>query len=251
MVDAFAGAKGVARAARRRGLKAWAFEIADGPEGDLTKPAVLQRIRRAAKRGQIACMIMGPPCSSFSQARNSSGRLRSPEHPGGLPERFTFSLLDQKRIRDGNATLDAAIYLIDVCHDFGIPYAFENPHTSIMWSDPRLQRSLRRTGAVECVISHCAFGARWRKNITFMLGNVGDSDFYGLSDGSYRCRGRHGHCSFRRGRHVQLGYPGAGKRAKDFAPTVNAAEYPGKLCSVLVKALTSHLDFPRVASGSR
>ena len=40
-------------AARRRGLKAWAFELADGPEGDLTKPAVLRRIRRAAKRGQI------------------------------------------------------------------------------------------------------------------------------------------------------------------------------------------------------
>jgi hypothetical protein len=49
---------------------------------------------------------------------------------------------------------------------------------------------------------------------------------------------------------VQLGYPGAGKRAADFAPTVNAAEYPGKLCSVLVRALTSRFDFAKVPSES-
>ena len=189
---------------------------------------------------------MGPPCSSFSQARNASGRLRSPEHPRGLPERFSFSLLDQKRIKDGNRTLDAAIFLVDVCNEFGIPFAFENLHTSIMWSDPKLQRALKRASAVECVVSHCAFKAPWRKNTTFMLGNVSNCDTFGLADERHRCRGRHGHCSFRRGKHVQLGYAGAGQDPAHFAPTAGAAEYPPKLCQLLVRSLTSYVDFPKV-----
>ena len=246
MVDAFAGEKGVAKAARRRGFRAWAFEIADGPEGDLTNPAVLRRIRRAARRGQIACMVMGPPCSSFSQARNSTGRLRSPEYPRGLPQQRFFSALDRKRIRDGNATLNAAITLIKICSEFNIPYAFENPHTSIMWHDRELQRALRQTSAIKCVVSHCGFGARWRKNTIFMLGNCTSHDLYGLADESFRCRGTHGRCSFRRGKHLQLGFRGAGACAKDYAPTATAAEYPPRLCSLLVRALTSNIDFPRV-----
>ena len=247
IIDAFAGAKGIMKSARRRGFRAWDFEIKDGPDGDLTSKQVQRRIRRAAKRGHIACMIMGPPCSSFSQARNSSGRLRSPEHPRGLPERGTFSLLDQKRIRDGNATLDAAIFLVELCNEFKIPFAYENPHTSMMWSDPKLQRVLARAGAVHKVVSHCAFGAPWRKNTTFALGQVSECDFFGLCDDRFRCTGNGGHCSFQRGKHVQLGYPAAGGDPKKFASTVGAAEYPPRLCSVLVRCLTSRLNFPRGA----
>ena len=163
-----------------------------------------------------------------------------------MPERFSFSPVDKKGIKDGNRALDAAMLLVEVCNEFGIPVAFENPYTSMMWSDPKLQRALKQAHAVECVVSHCAFKAPWRKNTTFMLGNVSNCDTFGLSDGRHRCRGRHGHCSFRRGKHVQLGYAGAGQDPALFAPTVGAAEYPPKLCELLVRSLTSYADCPKV-----
>ena len=106
--------------------------------------------------------------------------------PAGLPERRSFSLLNQKIIRDGNATLDSAIALVDICNRHHIPFAYENPQTSIMWSDAALQKSLAARKSVSCTVAHCAFGTRWWKNTTFAIGNIDGNKLFSLNTESYR-----------------------------------------------------------------
>ena len=117
--------------------------------------------------------------------------LRSASYPRGLPREF--SERERERIEVGNRMLDSTIHLISVCHRHSIPFCLEQPKTSYMWHDRRLQQVLRSSHAVFFKVDQCRFGTRWRKPTMFAFSLAKPIS----NPGALRCHGKHGWCSFR------------------------------------------------------
>ena len=77
VADLFSGSGGVAEACRAEGCAAREWDVLHGPCGDLTRKDNLRGLRQNAKSGRVSAAMLGPPCSSFSTARDSSGVIRT------------------------------------------------------------------------------------------------------------------------------------------------------------------------------
>ena len=240
-MDGFSGEGGIAFSARNAGVASREFELSRSESGDLTRPAVLRRLRQAAAQGKIIACSFAPPCSSFSCARNRTQPIRSKLFPRGFPH-IELSDKDKKRVLIGNKCLDSTISLIRSCNRWKIPFVLENPQSSYMWSDVALQKVLSESHANFVTITMCAFGKPWRKATTLAFGNVEDCDMFKFGfPTKVACKGRHGFCSFTEKKHIQLTFPAKGKKSFNgvHCMTRYAQEYPAELCYEIARVLTS------------
>eukprot|EP00969_Alexandrium_andersonii_P042050 1844718-Alexandrium_andersonii.AAC.1 len=76
---------------------------------------------------------MGPPCTSFSIARNMAGALRTRECPWGIDG---LSEKDAEKVRVGNECAITSVQVMQICLRRGIPFILENPLTSSFWNLP-------------------------------------------------------------------------------------------------------------------
>ena len=132
LADIFSGSGGVARKARQLGFNAREWEIDNGIQYDVTSPKVENEISSDILRGRIISMMIAPPCTTFSRARDRTAVLRDPEHPWGLPAE-KLSEVDRIKVIEGNRTMRVAIRLAKCAHRNGPPWIFENPDTSKCW----------------------------------------------------------------------------------------------------------------------
>ena len=84
MLDLFAGRGGVGRAVGRRGVRVARWDTRESPLYDVTSPRNLCRIKRDIAQGRILCVMLAPPCSSWSTMRVISSAIRSAARPWGL-----------------------------------------------------------------------------------------------------------------------------------------------------------------------
>ena len=229
VADLFSGAGGVARAIRRTGFAAREFDVANGPEGDLTKRSVWRGIVSDVRRGFVLGAMLAPPCASFSPARDRTGALRSRDFPMGLPN---LSEPDRLRVESGNACLEAAAKLLNVFHSAGLPWILENPHASKMWWHPRLEQLHSDSLVTVVVADFCQFNRPWRKRTRFLCGNINPDYLCRLAK---RCEGKGGLCSATGLRHFVL----KGNSPQGVAWTRIAQPYPGQLSYALAYALTA------------
>lgn len=159
----FAGAGVVARACADLGRLAFIIDLAWNPKCDACSKSFRDAFERAARQRSLGGVMLATPCSNFSLSISRSGRaLRSLTHPRGIPKPRTQS--ERARVAEGNKALDATIQMVSFSNRFSIPFALENPSSSYLWKDLRLQRVLE--GAFSAKIHQCAFGALWRKSTT-------------------------------------------------------------------------------------
>ena len=222
LADVFSGTGRVARAAERAGLRAVRWDINLGAQHDLTVKANESRLHRELRSGSIAAASFAIPCQTFSIANNSSGPIRSVQFPRGLgdlpPEKAC-------RVRLGNRLLAAAVRLLHTCGRMQIPCCVENPRSSYLWCDARLQHVLQKFSARFITLDMCAFGTKYKKPTQLAFCFCDDLGALEFS----RCKGKHGKCSFRAGHHIHL----------QGSSTRRAAECPTKLASSIVDALLS------------
>ena len=76
-LDLFAGKGGVSRAVQRLGFVCYMWEIAAGDEFDLTSPENLRKLRRAILSGVVLGVMLAPPCTNFSIARDRTMVVRT------------------------------------------------------------------------------------------------------------------------------------------------------------------------------
>ena len=227
-LDLFAGHGGVSRALRKAGFSARSFELLDGPDSDLTRPLVQSRLRSESKRGVILGAMLGPPCTTFSIARDRTAVIRDAEFPWGRPD---VSEKDAEKLRVGNACMRAALKLIRFFHKHRIPWIMEHPASSKAWRLPEVKAILVMTNVQFTTCDFCAYGTPWRKRTSFMSGHV---DVQDLARVSKMCSGR-GKCSFTGRPHVQL----TGGSAQGIPMTLLAQPYPAKLCHQLAYVLSA------------
>ena len=125
-LDAFSGKGGVSKAARLQGFKAKEYELLHGENSDLTRPTVRGRIKQDVSRGLVVSAMFGPPCSSFSIARDRTMKIRSKEYPWGIPD-LNRSEADEKKLQIGNACFRATFELIRCLNKAKIPWGPGKP----------------------------------------------------------------------------------------------------------------------------
>eukprot|EP00959_Pyramimonas_sp_CCMP1952_P017079 362654-Pyramimonas_sp.AAC.1 len=83
MIEVFSGCGAFSKAARRRGVEAFPFDVLQGAAGDVTRRPVQRRIRRLLAHPRCLGILLAPPCTTYSNARRPM--IRSREFIEGLP----------------------------------------------------------------------------------------------------------------------------------------------------------------------
>ncbi len=176
--------------------------------------------------------MLGPPCASFSIARDRTLQIRSKDQPYGLPG---LSPEMQKVVDTGNTTALAAAKICRWLYNARVPFILENPHSSRIWY---LDEYLKLAGLtrVEVVVAdYCQFGTKCRKRTRFLCSDICECD---LSCLKKQCNGR-GWCSRTGCAHQVL----EGNDSHGRKWTKLAEPYPHRLCNALIHCLTAHRQY--------
>ena len=234
VADLFAGKGGVSHQCRRLGYKAKEWEIERGIEFDLTSRAVRKAIIKDAKRGLILAVMLAPPCTSFSVARDRTKVIRSRAYPWGLPADQLTSA-EFEKVQEGNRCFEAAFELIHVFNKLRIPWILENPASSKCWYLDPIQQLLSHPSCNLITLDFCQFGTPWKKPTSLLCFNVDPQDLLRLQR---RCQGSSGICCKTQRPHWQLSGTYKGQNW-----TKIAQPYPVSLCKQLAFVLTAHTHY--------
>ena len=105
-------------------------------------------------------VVMGPPCTTFSCARDRNGKIRFRRCPWGLPG-LTPRL--EQQVAVGNRLTKAALVVLRACLRSKTPCVCENPATSRLFLLPEMRRIMSLPQAQYHVVDMCQYGASWRK----------------------------------------------------------------------------------------
>ena len=223
----FAGDGGLSREVARLGVPTWqpddlATGGVDFSDGDAVA-AVKRRLEDWKSRGASLILHFAPPCSTFSRARDRSRltRLRSPEHPEGLPGMEAEVAVANKIAENTLELAEWAAVSLDAV------VTIENPGTSYLWEFWGPSR-VKDVLVDDLFLSQCCFGTPYRKNTRLRC--------YGKvpSKLGLRCvaRGLKFSCGASRQRgHAVLEFGGENTKA--------AAAYPRDLCRAWAKEVVS------------
>ena len=157
-VDLFSGQGGVAGALRELGIPTNEFDIINDSSQDLTDSVVKRRLFRELRAKRIVAVMMGPPCTSFSLARNLSGALRSREQPWGIN---VTKERDKLLLKIGNECAITCVQVMQICLRKNIPFMFENPRKSKLWQLPPVAELMEHPKINFITTHQCQFGTRW------------------------------------------------------------------------------------------
>ena len=225
VADLFSGHGGVAHQCRQLGYAAKEWELCRGSQFDLTKPSVLSKLKRDVQQRLVLAVMLAPPYSSFSTARDRTCVIRNEQYPWGLPEHL-LPPADQQQVQNGNACFRAAIQIIKWLNAL-----LENPASSKCWLLPQLQKFEASSCCTVVFTDFCQFGTLWKKRTKFLCGNLDSQDVARIGR---LCQGK-GICSRTQKKHFQL----SGSNHQGVPWTRVAQLYPAQLCKQLAFALTA------------
>ena len=138
-----------------------------GPGHDLTNDALWEKMEQLIKDGSVDFILMGPPCSTFSRARNRRPGppvLITSDHPWGLP---SLSAANKKVVACANFLSIKCARLAAAATAAGVGWGIENPEphagTVSLFHLP-LWIDLALTAGAACHnFDQCMFGATTRK----------------------------------------------------------------------------------------
>ena len=234
IADVFSGDGGVSNAIRALGFSAKEIEILQGPDSDLTLPAVRQKLKQDSKNTNLIAVMFAPPCSSFSPARDRTSIIRTKQQPWGIDSHL-LNDKDTFKVSVGNKCFRATFDVIRSLDLHKTPWILENPHASKCWYLPQLITLANRPHVQTVVTDFCQFGTLWRKRTRFLCGNMDSIDLHRLQ---HTCTGI-GICSKTGKQHFQL----TGSNSKGVPWTRIAQPYPLKLCRALAHALSAHKHY--------
>jgi hypothetical protein len=229
--DFFAGSGGVSRAVRKLGFTSREWELLHGENHDLTRPSVLRKIHSDIKHGKILAAMFGPPCSTFSPARDRTSVIRNKAYPWGLPH---LSQRDAEKVAVGNACFGSAFKIIRWLDKYKIPWMLENPHSSKAWYLPELVALQNADHTCVFYSNFCQCKTRWRKRTRLLSGNL---NWHDVARCQRVCHGSNGLCSRNGQPHFHL----TGSKSKGVPWTRVAQPYPVGLCHDLAYSLLAPL----------
>lgn len=207
------------------GVVCISFEIAPGPEFNLTRSAVTSSMLGWIRGHLVAAVWCAFPCSTWSNARRPM--IRSKQELWGLAGAKADEHLGAL-LAVGNKTLRVAHCVGRACLRADVPAVFENPLTSLAWQTPGWKALMRDPRVQVIDLDQCQFGAQWKKATRLLAINVCVG--HGLAR---RCSGRHGRCSATNAPQLQSIGPLLSRRS---------AQYPPQLASHAAAALVKNAE---------
>ncbi|CAE7599810.1 kidins220 [Symbiodinium sp. CCMP2592] len=124
------------------GFNVAALDIAYGDSCDLRRHTVQRQLFNFMRSHLVVLVWLGFPGTSWSPGHKHDGLARPPlrddlHHLWGRPG---LSRRDQAQVDNGNKLLAIAIQVIHFCRCYQIPWALENPISSLIWQTPQLQQ---------------------------------------------------------------------------------------------------------------
>ena len=205
-----------------------------GAAHDVTRAEVAAELRARVHAGEFDVLIAAPPCQSFSIAHRP--RLRSAEHPEGLP---TVPAEWRRYLLKHNLIAAFTFALADVAEEAGAMVIIENPAArsgppigaaAAYWHSKRDHGSMwhtgvaRRTPRPAFTFAQCAFGAPVQKWTTIVASPAMAASLAGLH--------RRG-CQHGAQRHPQQAH---GRDEAGNARAERAAAYPRAMNAFLAAA---------------
>ncbi len=236
MLDLFSGAGGISAACTAHGLRALSFDINNGPTGDLTSRKVLQQVVTRILDHRVKGVIMGPPCTTFSCARDRNSKIRSRRCAWGL-----LGLMPRlaQQVVEGNQLARAAIAVLRACIKSSTPVVCENPATSRLFLLPEMRRIISLPQSRYRVVDMCQYGTSWRKPTGLLFINFEDAAVDRCA--KPRCTTKRCICSRSNKKHLVL----SGNSPEGIPWTRIAQTYPRSLCNNLSLALIRNSQLRR------
>ena len=223
-LEIFAGIARISSALCKSGITTFPVDICMFPDHDVLHKHIEYRISNWIRAGRISFVWIGMPCTTFSRARKHDGLgpgpLRDSMHLWGLN---CLNRRDRKKLGIGNALFHFTMRILRLCEHFAIPYALENPRTSMLWEMKPLRTFCDQFYPHWCHFDFCQFGERWKKPTSILY------NFLDLSPVNKQCDTHYGFCSRTSRPHVRL----AGTDHDGVFLTLRAQPYPDAL-AVLV-----------------
>ena len=136
-----------------------------------------EELRGMRTEGLSLGLHFATPCCTFTRARDRSEktRLRSSQHPEGLPD---LDADQQSRVTTANdVALDAFDTAVWSARELSAVATLEGPATSYMWAFLARARPRFKVRWVDLKLSQCLFGTPWRKERrSRSLGGEGKSE---------------------------------------------------------------------------
>lgn len=129
-------------------------------ELNLRKLSAQRKVRGWIRRGLVSFVWLAPSCISFCRIHDVFGRLRSPEHPEGLPGIAGTQL---QKVHDGNCIARFSANLLVLCLRRGVAAALENPHGNYFWKMPDMLALFNTESVHYSTHDYCQDGKPWRK----------------------------------------------------------------------------------------
>ena len=246
-------ADGLRAILRRVGWECTDIDTCIGPSHDLLSDTLWEKLEQQVKDGSVDFIWMGPPCSTFSRARNirpGPPVLRSPEHPWGLPG---LSAANKKLVAGANLLSIKCARLAAAATCSGVGWGLENPEphpgTVSLFHLP-LWVDLALTAGATCHdFDQCRFGSLTKKPTRVLSWGIDLSALQGRCNHTPTPGKQWNYTDFRGGSCVshRAHPPIAGRIDQDGKPATGAsAAYPAPMVMLIAKAITSrgHKSLP-------
>ena len=125
-LEVFSGSGHLSTALQRIGISTRCLDISHGPLHDVTRKDVQKMIFRFLRSGKCAGIWFGTPCTSFSRARDRSGRIRGDTGLDVYGLR-NLSERDRQKVCEGNLLASITVALCQCAQLHGVPWFVENP----------------------------------------------------------------------------------------------------------------------------
>lgn len=225
-LEIFSGTARITDRLNFHNIPAFPIDICLFPSHNVLHVDVEHTIVHWIQQRRIAFIWLGMPCTSFSQARKwddvGPGPLRDYDNLFGFP---WLSAGDRFKVEQGNQLLRFSIRILELCQQYSIPYALENPATSYIWYMPPMLKFRRKYDPGLVIFDFCQYGEDWKKP-TAVVGN-----FWDLHTLNKRCTGTFKCCSATHRPHVPL----AGLSTCGIFRTLLAQPYPWKLAALVAE----------------
>ena len=147
--------------------------------GDLLKTETLSTFVSAIKAGWVSGVVAGPPCETWSKAREKAldeqrgpKPVRSVASPNGLSQ---LSVRELKQVLFGNRLLGVAVHFMVLCWVAGVYGVLEHPAlpmnatSPLIWRLPVLQLLMRQQQILKTTIYQGFYGAKSPKPTDLLL----------------------------------------------------------------------------------
>ncbi len=236
------------------------FDLLRGKEQDVLDIEFWEFLVRLIKDDPPFCIIVTPPCSTYSRARHfyklSPGPrpIRSRQFPEGFP---WLSESNRHKAEEGTALGKKMWELFDIAGDIGSHFLGEFPEDlgltstgvpASIWQMEEFFTLISKPGVVTFALFQCEFGAKSSKPTRLISDLIGfeGSVYRGIPmfTAEWKYLGPLPKCCPHPGQHEQL----IGMDKSGTWKTSPAAHYPGDLCKFIAKAIVSTWQQHSIAS---